>query len=385
MVVDQETLEMWSEELALFYNSQVGPFFKRVEAQERGLAYVKGLLSETKRKNGWQLAETSGAQTPDGMERVLTGSQWNVDGVRDAVRTWVKDTYGHRDGVLIVDETGFIKKGNQSAGVQRQYSGTAGRIENSQVGVFLAYSYGADYTLIDRELYLPKDWASDPARRTTAYIPETVSFATKGELAMQMVKRALVAKMPFQWVTADSIYGDDGKIRQLLENEQRFYVLAVARTHKTWYGIDQQTVEAVAATAPATDWQRLSCGTGAKGERIYDWLLLPLPRETPVENTFAALLVRRSIVNAELTYYLTFAPIGTTLQTLVQIAGSRWKIEECFELAKQEVGLADYEVRRYDAWYRHITLSLLALAFLSIVRHHLALDEHPKKTTQSPR
>lgn len=384
MVVDQETLETWTDELALFYNSQVGPFFKRIEAQERGLAYVKGLLSETKRKNGWQLAETSGDQTPDGMQRVLTGSQWDVDGVRDAIRTWVKDTYGHRDGVLIIDETGFIKKGNQSAGVQRQYSGTAGRIENSQVGVFLAYSFEADYTLIDRELYLPKDWASDQDRRQAAYIPETVSFATKGELAMQMVKRTLAAKMPFQWVSADSVYGDDGKIRQLLESEQRYYVLAVARTHKTWYGIEQQTVEALAATAPPTDWQRLSGGTGAKGERLYEWLLLPLPRETPVVNTFAALLVRRHIVDAELTYYLTFAPIGTPLQTLVQIAGSRWKIEECFELAKQEVGLADYEVRRYDAWYRHITLALLALAFLSIVRHHLALEERPKKRPGRP-
>ena len=154
MVVDQETLEMWGHELAHFYNSQVGPFFKRVEAQQRGLAYVKGLLSETKRKNGWQLAEMSGDQTPDGMQRVLTGSQWDADGVRDAVRTWVTDSYGHRDGVLIIDETGFIKKGNRSAGVQRQYSGTAGRVENSQAGVFVAYSYGADYTLIDRELYL---------------------------------------------------------------------------------------------------------------------------------------------------------------------------------------------------------------------------------------
>lgn len=383
-MLDSETLRDWSQELEMFWDNQVGPKFKRLEARERGLRYVKGLLSETKRKNGWQVAETEGELTPDGMQRVLNGSRWDVEGVRDAVREWVVEAIGDGQAVLVVDETGFLKKGTHSAGVKRQYSGTAGRIENSQVGVFLAYTHGNDYALIDRELYLPKEWDTDHARRADAKIPETVGFATKGVLARTMLKRAFASRIPFGWVTADSIYGDDGQFRKLLEDQNCRYVVTVACSHAVWYGVEQVRVDAFAATLPTHAWQRLRCGTGSKGERIDDWAFIPLPRLLENPAFQAGLLVRRALSDSKLTYYLTFAPPDTPPSTLAVVAGARWKVEECFELAKQEVGLADYEVRHYLAWYRHITLAMLALAFLTVVRRAIVLDERPKKRPGRP-
>jgi SRSO17 transposase len=363
----------------------VGPRFKRLEARARGLAYVKGLLSEVQRKNGWQVAEQQGEGTPDGMQQLLSTAVWNVEGVRELVQDWVIETYGGAEAVLVVDETGFVKKGTHSAGVKRQYSGTAGRIENCQVGVFLAYTSGDNYALIDRALYLPEDWTNDAERRRAAGIPPSVAFATKPALARQMVRRALAANVPARWVTADSIYGGDYQFRKLLEDHERFYVVAVSSAHKVWYGFAQYAVQSIAKAQSDTDWQRLSCGAGAKGERVYDWLLVRLPRLPDVANTFSAVLVRRSLTDGDLTYYLVFAPFGTTLQTLVTVAGSRWKVEECFELAKNEVGLDQYEVRHYIGWYRHITLAMLALAFLSVIRHLELSGEHPKKRPGRPR
>lgn len=378
-MLDRERLESYADELGIFYWGRVGARFKRLEARARGLAYVKGLLSEVQRKNGWQLAEQQGEATPDGMQQLLSTAVWDVGGVRDLVRAWVIETYGGPEGVFVVDETGFVKKGEHSAGVKRQYSGTAGRIENCQVGVFLAYSCGENYALIDRELYLPEDWTNDSERCQAAGIPPSVKFATKPALARQMMQRALAANVPGRWVTADSIYGGDYQFRKLLEDHQRFYVLAVNSTHKVWYGITQQSVQSIAQAQAATDWRRLSCGAGAKGERVYDWLLVRLPRVPAVANTFSAVLVRRNLTDGELSYYLVFAPLDIALQTLVTVAGSRWKVEECFELAKNEVGLDHYEVRQYSGWYRHVTLAMLALAFLSIMRHIELSGESPKK------
>jgi len=309
---------------------------------------------------------------------------WDVAGGRDAVRAWVVETIGDEQAVLVVDETGFVKKGTHSAGVKRQYRGTAGRIENSQVGVFLAYTHGNDYALIDRELYLPKEWEMEPTRRAAAKIPETVGFATKGVLARTMLKRAFSSKIRFGWVTADSIYGNDGQFGKLLEDQNCSYVLTVGGSHLTWKGVEQVRVDAVTATLPTQAWQRLSCGTGSKGARIDDWACVPLPR--PLENPAfqAGLLVRRSLTDAKLTYYLTFAASGGALHTLISVTAARWKVEEYFELARQEVGLADYEVRHYLAWYRHITLAMLALAFLTVVRRAVVLDERPKKRHGRP-
>lgn len=376
-------VEDWAGEIYTL-KGRIRDCFKRVEVRERAISYVEGLLSTVERKNGWQLAEQMGESTPDGTQRLLNGSVWDVEGVRQALVQWVVEELGNEAGVLVIDETGFLKKGRHSAGVKRQYSGTAGRIENCQIGVFLAYASGEDYTLLDRELYLPEEWAKDAQRRQQAGIPDTVTFATKPVLARQMLERAFTAGVPARWVTADSVYGSDGKLRRFLEERGQAYVLAVTKAQDVWYGLEQQTVERLAATVSDSGWQRLSCGAGAKGERFYDWSLILLPRWLPVEGYFAAVLTRRSLSDGDLAYFLVFAPLGTSLDSLVRVAGSRWKVEECFELAKGEVGLDQYEVRHWTGWYRHITLSMLALAFLTVLRRRTSLEQRPKKRRGRP-
>jgi SRSO17 transposase len=234
----QELVEDWAGEIYTL-KGRIRDCFKRVEVRERAISYIQGLLSTVERKNGWQLAEQMGESTPDGTQRLLNGSVWDVEGVRQALVQWVVEELGSETGVLVIDETGFLKKGRHSAGVKRQYSGTAGRIENCQIGVFLAYASGEHYTLLDRELYLPEEWAKDPQRRQQAGIPDTVTFATKPVLARQMLERAFTAGVPARWVTADSIYGSDGKLRRFLEACGQAYVLAVSKAHDVWYGFDQ--------------------------------------------------------------------------------------------------------------------------------------------------
>lgn len=379
----QELVESWAHELYTLKGLLRG-YFKRSEVRDRAIEYIKALLSSVERKNGWQLAEQMGEQTPDGTQRLLNGSIWDVEGVRQAMVQWVIEELGSPEGILVVDETGFLKKGRRSAGVKRQYSGTAGRIENCQVGVFLAYSSGSDYTLIDRALYLPEEWTSDRERCQQAGIPETVAFATKPVLARQMLEQALDAGVPARWVTADSVYGGDGKLRRGLEERGQAYVLAVTKGQDVWYGFQQVSVETLSAVHSDSGWQRLSCGSGSKGERFYDWSLVLLPRDLPVADHFAALLTRRSLSDGELAYYLVFARLGDSLGALVRVAGHRWAVEDCFELAKGEVGLDQYEVRHWSGWYRHITLSMLALSLLAILRRRVALEQVPKKRRGRP-
>ena len=344
----------------------------RRESRERLRRYLKGLVSPVPRKNGWQMAETLGEPNADGVQRLLNAAVWDADAVRDDLRSYVTEHLGTDDGVLILDETGFLKKGTKSVGVKRQYSGTAGRIENSQIGVFLAYATEKGRAFLDRELYLPKEWAEDEDRRREAAIPEDVAFATKPELAQKMLERALSSEVPCAWVTGDEVYGSDRHLRMWLELEKVPFVLAVASNEALWYetgeGPRQVRVKAIVEGIAEEDWQRLSCGDGAKGPRLYDWVRTPLSRWPNPEREHW-LLVRRSIEHpAELAYYVVFAPTGTTLQALARVAGKRWAIEECFETAKGLVGLDQYEVRKWSAWYRYITLSLLAHAFLSVVQ-----------------
>jgi SRSO17 transposase len=377
-MASQEMVEDWAGEIYVL-KGRIRECFKRVEVRERALRYLKGLLSTVERKNGWQLAEQMGEATPDGTQRLLNGSVWEVEGVRRALVEWVVEELGSPDGVLVIDETGFVKKGKHSAGVKRQYSGTAGRIENCQIGVFLAYASQGAYTLLDRERYLPEDWTKDGARRQGAGIPDSVPFATKPGLARQMLDRAFAAGVPAGWVTGDTLYGSDGKLRQDLEARGQAYVLAVTKAQAVGYGLAQQSVEALSASVSDSGWQRLSCGKGSKGERPYDWSWVILPRRLPVDGYFAALLTRRRLRDGEVAYYLGFAPLDTALATLVTVAGSRWKVEECFELAKGEVGLDHYAVRHWTGWYRHVTRSMLALAFLPVLRLRTTLAPLPKK------
>jgi SRSO17 transposase len=375
---DLETVEDWAGELKVL-GSRIGGRFERAEPRQRAIAYLRGLMSEVPRKNGWQLAEQAGELTPDGMQRLLSTAVWDVEGVRDDVRAYVVEYLGSPEGVLVIDESGFIKKGDKSVGVKRQYSGTAGKIENCQIGVFVGYASEAGHALIDREVYLPQEWTCDQARRTEAKVPDEVQFATKPELARQMLERALAAGVPCRWVTGDSIYGGDRRLRLWLEEHPCWFVLGVAKDEPLWCGVEQKRADEWAADLPDDSWQRLSCGEGAKGPRLYDWALISLPRWGQTPDVLHALLVRRSLTNGERVYFVVFAPAGTPLQTLVTVAGMRWTIEECFETGKAEVGLDEYEVRHWPGWYRHITLSMLALAFLTVTRQQAVQTDGSKK------
>ena len=346
--------------------------FGRVEPRRRARAYVRGLLAPLAVKNGWTLAEAAGDATPDGMQRLLNAAAWDADGVRDDARGYVARHLGSADGVLVVDETGFLKKGTRSAGVQRQYSGTAGRIENCQLGVFLAYASPKGRALIDRELYLPKSWTDDPGRCREAGVPGDVQFSSKTDLARLMLGRALDAGVPASWVTADEAYGKEGKFREWLEQRRISYVVAVPKSQAVAGDAGRSRADVLTAHAPGQAWKRRSCGNGSKGPRMYDWAAATLPgdgTEPPGWHRF--LLVRRSLTpdskgELELAYYLCAAPAGTEDEELIRVAGARWAVEECFQAAKNEAGLDHYQVRRYDAWYRHATLAVLAHAYLAV-------------------
>lgn len=379
--LDFETVENWAKGLEAL-KERISSRFVRAEPRERAIAYMQGLMSNIPRKNGWQLAEYTGDVTPDGMQRLLNAAAWDVDGVRDDLRNYVIEELGTAEATLVIDETGFLKKGMHSVGVKRQYSGTAGRIENCQIGVFLAYASEKGHALIDRELYLPGEWATNAARRQQANVPERVEFQTKPQLARHMLESALSAEVPCQWVTGDSIYGGDRRLRVWLEEQQQWFVLGVGKDEPLWSGFEQKRADKRVSELSHEAWQTLSCGDGAKGPRLYDWALLPLPRVGQAAHVHHALLARRSLEAGELAYFVVFAPANTPLQVLVSVAGQRWTIEECFEIAKDVVGLDEYEVRQWTAWYRHITLCMLALAFLTTTRSRAVDNEDTKKTLQ---
>jgi len=364
---------------------RIGPRFARSEQRQRVRHYVAGLLSPVERKNGWQLAEHAGEARPYGMQRLLAGAKWDADAVRDDLRAYVVEQLGDPRAVLVIDETGFLNQGTKSVGVKRQYSGTAGRIENCQIGVFLAYAAPEGHVLLDRELYLPREWADDAERRQEAGVPEAVRFATKPELARRMLARALAAGVPAAWVTGDSIYGGDRRLRVWLEQQEQPFVLAVTRAEPLWAVLDgrwgQPRADVIAEHLSADQWRRLSAGAGAKGPRWYDWARVRLARLqlTAEERRWEHwLLVRRSRSDpTDLAYYVVFAPTGTSLRTLARVAGQRWRIEQSFELAKGEVGLDQYEVRRWDGWYRHMTLAMFALAYLAVLHARVQAQQTP--------
>jgi SRSO17 transposase len=361
-------VEAWAAGLAELH-ARIAPRFARSEPRERALAYVRGLLAPLEKKNSWTLAERAGEPIPDGMQRLLMSADWDADAVRDDLRDYVVEHLGEPSGVLVVDETGFLKKGTKSAGVARQYSGTAGRIENCQIGVFLGYATAAGRTFLDRELYLPKGWCEDRARCRDARVPDAVEFATKPELAMRMLTRALDAGVPAGWVTGDEVYGQHFRLRRMLEDRETPYVLAVPVSQRVIARIDGKVAElradALASLLPAQAWKKISAGAGAKGPRLYHWARAAI---RPLEDTRSYwLLVRRNLSDPDdLAYYLCHGPERTPLRELVRVAGARWAIEETFQTAKGQVGLDQYQVRRYDSWYRHITLAMLAHAFLTV-------------------
>jgi SRSO17 transposase len=382
-----EEIEGWGHELDALH-ARIAPRFERAEPRRRSLAYLKGLLSHAERKNGWQLAEEAGERTPDGMQRLLNASRWDADAVRDDLLAYVREHLADPAAILVIDETGFLKKGTKSAGVQRQYCGTAGKLDNCQVGVFLTYSSlipAQTQVLVDRELYVPEEWIGDLARRREAGIPDEVAFATKPELARRMLERVRAAGLPAAWVTGDTVYGGSTPLRAWLEDQRQPYVLAIAAND----GVDLPTgdgpngertsmhvlpKEIAEYALDPHEWSRCSAGDGTKGARLYDWAFVPLAPPTAA-GFEQALLIRRPLDAPDdpkkRAYYLTCAPVGTLIETLLAVAGRRWTIEESLEAAKGEVGLDHYEVRHFHGWYRHITLAMLALAYLAVVRSQL--------------
>ena len=360
---------------------RIGARFRRVEPRRRARAFVLGLLAELPRKNCWTIAEQCGDATPDGMQHLLARARWDADGVRDDLRSYVTGHLGDPDAMLVVDETGDVKKGTATAGVQRQYTGTAGRIENAQVAVYLGYAAPAGYALIDRELYLPRSWTDDPARCRAAGIPDHVGFATKPQLARMMIERAISAKVPFAWVAADEPYGDNGPLRTWLEDSRIRCVLAVSCDHRVPAGAGHAIrADKLAARLPQRAWQRLSAGDGAKGHRYYDWAWITINDSSP---GCRWLLIRRNRRSGELAFYRCYAPQQVPLATLVKVAGRRWTIEENFQAGKGLTGLDEHQVRRWTSWYRWATLAMLASAFLTIA----ASTEHarsPDPAGQAP-
>src|SRR5262245_12521774 len=255
---------------------RLAPYCERAAPRQRAMAYLQGLLSPAERKHSWPLADVSGDTTPYAFQHLRRRALWDPDALRDALRRYVLPHLGDPEAVLVIDETGFLKKGRHSAGVARQYSGTAGRIENCQIGVFLAYASQLGQALLDRERYLPQEWTDDPARCRQAGIPEDRRFATKPQLAQQMLQRALAAGVPARWMTGDSVYGDARRRRVWLEAQPLASVLAVSGKEDGWLGWPQRQVNTLLAAWPQEGWTRVSAGDGAKGPRWDDWHWLPL-------------------------------------------------------------------------------------------------------------
>ena len=364
--MDAGDVSSWSAHLGSLFD-RVGVVFPRRDLRRQAGGYVRGLLGAVDRKNSWQLAEHLGQEKPFGIQRLLSRASWDADVLRDGLIRYASDHLGSKDVVLIVDETGFLKKGSKSVGVQRQYSGTAGRIENCQVGVFLALSTSKGHALVDRALYLPESWCQNRVRCDQAGVPGNVVFKTKPALAMTMIEHALDQGVAPDFVLADEVYGNDSKFRRFLEARGQAYVLAVRSDQHLWVGLEQTRVDQIAAEAPKQTWFRYNVADGSKGPRVYDWNAARFgpPTESGHQRW---LLVRRHLETGELAYYLCCAPPKTGAKDLARAAGSRWGIEVCFECAKQQTGLDEYEVRNWDGWHRHITLSLLAAALLTVVR-----------------
>jgi SRSO17 transposase len=359
--------EQWLAEFDTGFAAVAGRF-GRVEPRRRARAFLLGLLSDVDSRSCWQLAEHVGEASPHGMQRLLGEAVWDADAVRDDVRSYAVEALGDPGGVLILDDTGDLKKGDHTVATQRQYTGTAGRVENAQVAVYLAYATARGSTLVDREVYLPRAWTDDRARCTAAGVPEHVRFATKITLGRRMLARALDAGVPAGWCTADEFYGGDQYLRRDLQARGIGYVLAVAKSHRVITRAVDGPVRAdrLAAALPARVWNRISAGAGSKGERDYDWAWIAITPPTGQTGGHHSLLVRRRISDGELAFYRCWSPRPVPLRVLVRVAGTRWTVETCFQTGKR-VGLDEPQVRRWDSWYRHVTLVMLAHAILTVI------------------
>ena len=375
----ETTLELWASALREVKARMRPLFLQERMARSAGL-FLDGLLGPERRKTGWMRAEAAGDPGPWRQQSVLGRGQWDADALRDVVRGYALETLADPGAVLVIDETGFLKQGRASCAVARQYTGSAGKITNCQIGVFAAYVSRHGHAFIDRALYVPKAWTSDPARRAAAYIPDGIAFATKPRIALGMIERAIAAGVPFAYEAADTVYGV-GEIEMALRRAGKGYVLGVSSAHqvRSW-GVQpfmMDTAENVARSLPQNAWRALSAGDGTKGPRLHDWAYLPLAHLGADEYVDGAeglwtrgLLIRRHRADAELAFFSTWCPAETPIETLVAVEGHRWSIEDAFETAKNELGLDHNETRSWHGWHRHVSLVMLAFAVLAITRHH---------------
>jgi SRSO17 transposase len=390
----EETLELWAASLREV-KARMRPLFTQERVAASAGLFLDGLLGEERRKTGWMRAEAAGDPGPWRQQAILGRGRWDADALRDIVREYVVETLAEPDAVLVVDETGFLKQGKASCGVARQYTGSAGKITNCQIGVFAAYVSGKGHAFIDRALYLPKAWADDPARRAAAHVPQEIAFATKPHLARAMVERAIAAGVPFAWVVGDSIYGVS-EVEMALRRAGKAYVLGVSATSQfnSW-GREPPISGTAAAIAGALDpsaWHRLSAGAGAKGERLFEWAYLELADLEAAEYNQAlsglwtrGLLIRRNIADGALAFFTTWCPAGTPIAVLVTVEGQRWAIEDSFETAKNELGLDHNETRSWHGWHRHVSLVMLAFAMLAAIRRRANMPAPPKSSLRMMR
>ena len=383
----EQTLELWASSLR-YAKARMRPLFTQDRVAASAGLFLDGLLGAERRKTGWMRAEAAGDPGPWRQQAILGRGRWDADALRDIVRDYVVEHLAADDAVLVVDETGFLKQGKASCGVARQYTGSAGKITNCQIGVFAAYVSDRGHAFIDRSLYLPQSWAEDPARRAAAHVPQQNAFATKPQLARAMVERAIAAGVPFAWVVGDSIYGVS-EIEMALRRAGKGYVLGVAATSQfTSWGAKPPVAGTAAEIAGALDpsaWQRLSAGAGSKGERLFDWAYLELAdleaaeyNETLAGLWTRGLLIRRNIADGDLAFFTTWCPAGTAMETLVAVEGRRWAIEDGFETAKNELGLDHNETRSWHGWHRHVSLVMLAFAMLAAIRQKANTPAPPK-------
>jgi len=387
----EATLDLWSASLREV-KRRMRPLFAQGRSAENAGLFLDGLLGDERRKTGWMRAEAAGDPGPWRQQELLGRDRWDADELRDLVRDYVIEHLGDADAVLVVDETGFLKQGKASCGVARQYTGSAGKITNCQIGVFASYVSRHGHGFIDRALYLPKSWTDDPTRLNATYVPSTVDFATKPQLAVTMIARAIATAVPFRWVAGDTVYGI-GDIERDLRRAGKGYVLGVGASHvfRSWGNrrAIAGTAADIAETLEASAWLRLSAGLGTKGPRLHDWCYLELAdleAEGFTEQSDSlwtrGLLIRRNIADGDLAYFTTWCPTGTPIEKLVSVEGHRWAIEDSFETAKNEFGLDHNETRSWHGWHRHVSLVMLAFAMMAVIRHQ-ANKTTPKKTSRS--
>ena len=384
----EETLALWAASLREV-KQRIRPLFTQERVATNAGLFLEGLLGDEQRKTGWMRAEAAGDPGPWRQQAILGRRDWDADALRDIVCDYVIEHLADDDAVLVVDETGFLKQGKASCGVARQYTGSAGKITNFQIGVFATYVSRHGHAFIDRALYLPKDWTDDPDRLEAAYVPADVGFATKPKLATRMIARAIAASVPFKWVAGDTVYGV-GDIEQQLRRAGKGYVLGVSSAHvfRSWGKRPPVagTAADIARTRRSSDWKRLSAGAGTKGPRLHDWCYLELadleaePFNSANDGLWTrGLLIRRHIADGDLAFFTTWCPAGTSIETLVAVEGHRWAIEDSFETAKNEFGLDHNESRSWHGWHRHVSLVMLAFAMMAAIRHR-ANPPPPKKT-----